>query len=116
MINKEIFFESNSEQRMNLKPNYAIVKYETDTIGDELGLKSPKGIAVDSSENIYIADSKNNRIVVLNGAGEYIRKIGQTGNRNAEFIKPLGITIKNDKLYVSDAGNKRIQILRILYL
>ena len=81
---------------------------------------SPAGIAVDSSNNIYVADTGNNRIQKFDSDGNFITKWGKNtvgpyggseyGTDNGEFNSPRGIatdTIGN--IYVVDGGNYRIQ-------
>lgn len=69
------------------------------------GLSGPRGAAVDSSGNLYIADTSNNRIV----------KIDPTGAQTVVSTSPLtlnaprGMAIDTTgNLYVSDNGNNRV--------
>jgi uncharacterized protein (TIGR03437 family) len=83
------------------------------------GLNSPAGVAVDSSGNVYIADTGNNaiRIVTTDGviskfAGMY--KAGSSGdNGHAEFAYlngPTGMALdRAGYLYFVDLGNNRIR-------
>ena len=72
---------------------------------------SPYGIAIDSKDNLYVADSKNHRIQIFDSAGNFITKFGEYGKGDGQFNYPYGITIdSNGNLYVADSGNDRIQI------
>ncbi len=75
-------------------------------------LNTPKGIAVDSTGNIWVVDSANNRIQKFNSSGSYVSKFGATGTGNGQITTPFGVAIDaNGNLWVTDSGNNRIQIL-----
>jgi len=64
----------------------------------------PGGIAVDKDGNIYVADSGNERIVIFNSKGEFIKSFGRKGQGPGEFLSPWQIAIYNNELYVYDWG------------
>jgi DNA-binding beta-propeller fold protein YncE len=70
----------------------------------------PFGIAADSSDNIYVSDTGNNRIQKFNSDGDFILTFGSFGNGDGEFDSPSGVAVDSgDNIYVSDTGNNRIQ-------
>ncbi len=70
----------------------------------------PYGIAVDSSGNVYVADTGNNRIQEFNSAGAYITQWGNLGSGNGQFNGPGGIAVDSSgNVYVSDHLNNRMQ-------
>jgi len=83
--------------------------------GKENGLFSyPRGVAVDSLDNIYVADGWNHRFQVFNADSTiHLRTMGTYGNGDGQFKYPWGICIdqENGNILVADAGNDRIQIL-----
>jgi sugar lactone lactonase YvrE len=70
----------------------------------------PHGVAVDSSGNVYVVDSYNNRIQKFDGSGVFLTKWGAFGSGNGNFTNPYGIAVDGSGyVYVADAGNRRIQ-------
>lgn len=70
----------------------------------------PSGIAIDSSGNIYVADTLNNRIQKFDGQGVFISKWGSGGSGIGQFDSPQGITIDSSgRIYVVDRSNHRVQ-------
>jgi DNA-binding beta-propeller fold protein YncE len=72
----------------------------------------PSDIEVDPQRSlIYIADSGNNRVLVFDFQGKWLKIIGSKGQGPAEFSNPSGLSILEDGgLAVADVGNTRIQI------
>jgi hypothetical protein len=70
----------------------------------------PAGVATDSSSNVYVADTTNNRVQKFNSTGGFLTKWGTSGSGNGQFTLPQGIaTDSSDNVYVADTGNNRIQ-------
>lgn len=71
-------------------------------------LKRPSDVAFDTAGNLYIADTGNGRVLMFNGRGRFLRKIGRTGTGMGRFRVPIGIAVSDDGfVYVADqAGNK----------
>lgn len=73
-------------------------------------LKHPEGIAINSSGDIWVVDTGNNRVQEFGPKGEYLRQFGTKGKGNGEFSSPAGIAIDGKgNLWVADAGNERVQ-------
>jgi DNA-binding beta-propeller fold protein YncE len=69
----------------------------------------PCGIAVDSSNNVYVADG-NNRIKKFDGNGNYLAQWGSIGSGDGQFIGPCGIAIdSSNNIYVTDDYNGRVE-------
>ncbi|MGB9940245.1 PKD domain-containing protein [Methanosarcina sp.] len=78
----------------------------------------PMGIAVDSLDNIYIADKSNHRIQEFSSDGLFIKCVGDIqsaescskGSSKGEFNEPVDIAVDSSgNIYVADSGNDRIQ-------
>jgi len=72
---------------------------------------SPKSLAIDSSGNIWVADTNNNRLQKFDSSGTFLMKFGSTGSGNGQFDNANSIAIDSSgNLYVSDHNNRRVQI------
>ena len=73
----------------------------------------PGGIAVDSSNYIYVVDKFNQRIQRFQESGSgvtFVSKWGSLGSGDSQFISPSGIAVDNaSHIFVADSGNNRIQ-------
>ncbi len=70
----------------------------------------PRGLAVDASGNLYVVDSKNDRIQKLSLDGKPLMSWGQEGKDPGQFKDPCGIAVGPDgSIYVADTWNHRIQ-------
>ena len=70
----------------------------------------PIGIAVDSSNNVYVVDSYNDRIEKFDGNGNYLTQWGSYGSGNSQFEYPEGIAVDSSgNVYVADSDNDRIE-------
>lgn len=79
------------------------------TIGDGGELREANGVALDTSGNIYVADSAHDRIVKFSSAGAVLSSFGSTGSGPGQFNYPTKIAIDQaGDIYVVDAGNSRV--------
>ena len=94
----------------------------SDGTGSSARFNLPYGIAVDSSNNLYVADTYNDTIREITPAGVVSTLTGLAGNSgssdgtnsNARFYLPSGVAVDSvGNLYVTDDGNNTIRkILR----
>lgn len=72
----------------------------------------PRAIAADKEGNVFVCDSKNDRIQVMNKEGKWFA-FGKTGSGLGEFNCPSGIAV-NEKgtIYVADTRNHRIVVMK----
>jgi sugar lactone lactonase YvrE len=72
--------------------------------------RDPNGLAVDSSGNVFVADSGNNRIQKFRNDGTFIKTWGTFGTGEEQFDWPLDVAVdKSGYVYVLDTYNHRIQ-------
>jgi sugar lactone lactonase YvrE len=83
-------------------------------------LRLPQGVAVDSSNNVYIADSGDHKIRLVDAATKSINTVAGNGTQgfsgnggiatSAELDLPAGVYIDSTgNLIISDTGNQRIR-------
>lgn len=77
---------------------------------DQYFFYMPTAIKFDS-DNIFILAAKDHEIKVFSKSGSFKYSIGKKGTGPGEFNLPMHMDIYNDKIYVSDNQNRRIQIL-----
>jgi DNA-binding beta-propeller fold protein YncE len=113
----------NGQLFVNDTMNFRIQIFDTDgshvktlgAHGDTQGYFShPKGVAVDSQENVYVAEALRNRIQIFDQNGIFLMEFGTDGTAAGEFSMPAGLVIFKDRLYVCDSRNGRIQVFEYL--
>src|SRR5205814_6681194 len=68
----------------------------------------PRDVGVDSAGTVYGVDSRNNRVVKLDPNGNWLASwIAPVGDN---FSNPLGVTVNNDKVYMTDTGKNEVRI------
>ena len=86
-----------------------VTKWGTYGSGDG-HLDLPTCVAVDSSGNVYIGDTNNNRIQKFSSTGTLLEKWGSSGSGDGQFQHPEGITVDSlGNIYIADTNNHRIQ-------
>ena len=80
-------------------------------LGTEDGLFIwPSAVALDSDENVYVADDYLQRISIFDKEGAFLGKWGTPGSGPGELNGPCGLAFdKKDNLYLVDALNHRVQ-------
>ena len=114
--------------RLGVKGNYATPAVvttlagsgtlgSTDAIGAAASFNYSSGVAVDTTGNVYVADSYNNKIRKITGAGEVTTLAGSgiAGSADglgiaASFNNPTGVAVDgNGNVYVADSYNNKIR-------
>ncbi len=86
----------------------------------EASLNGPKALAIDEDDNLYLADSRNNRIRVIDLDTNQISTLagnnqsGFGGDRGAasraRLARPEGVAVdSNGNIIIADTGNRRIR-------
>jgi len=85
---------------------YAIFDLKNDTFHTVGGLKKPINIAIDAEGNKYITDTILKQVLVFDRGDNRIKAFGQIGE-----MKPSGIAILGNKLFVTDLKNHQVRVL-----
>lgn len=85
------------------------------TLGLEKNFSNPQDICVAPNGDLYIADTGNNRVIVVSGRTHRVeRVITHFDNNGTEdsFNAPSGVCVsQKEQLYIADRENKRIVVL-----
>ena len=89
----------------------------TDGAGTAASFNAPRGVAVDNSGNVYVADTKNHKIRKITSAGVVttFAGSGSVGSTDAtataaSFSSPAGVIVDSSgNVYVADTGNHNIR-------
>src|SRR5262245_46829059 len=64
------------------------------TLGSGNGqFNGPRGVGVDSSGNVWVADYFNHRIQEFTSSGAFVQTFGSLGSTNGTFKNPTGVAV-----------------------
>ena len=113
---KGFVYVSDYRKITKLTPDGAFVLDWGETGSGDGQLKMPYttadglGLAVDSEDNIYIADTYNHRFQKFDTQGNFLSKWGTHGSEPGQVSFPADIAVgPNGRIYVSDQMNHRVQ-------
>lgn len=94
----------------------AVWRYTAEEIKLEAGNEDarffPHPAAIDfDRESLYVLDMTDSQIRVFSKSGEYRYSIGRRGQGPAEFHLPVDMDVLEDRIYVADSQNRRIQVV-----
>ena len=111
--NKKVYVVDNEYDRIQILNSDLT---SVNIIGGKCGSKSgefayPWGVTCDSTGNVYVADSANNRIQVFTASGKFLRKFGHHGKGKGELDWPVGVAVDSrGMVFVSERWNNRISV------
>ncbi|MBS1141366.1 MAG: hypothetical protein H6R13_2819 [Proteobacteria bacterium] len=78
-------------------------------------LVRPKGVAIDSEDNLYVIESYYDHLLVFDDQARFLLPIGGTGKAAGNFYLPGGVWIdKGNRVFVADTFNGRITVFQFL--
>ena len=73
-------------------------------------LDAPTGLDFDADDNLYVVDSRNDRVQVFTTDGDLVGGWGESGDGPGQFRRPWGVHVDRDgDVLVADWGNDRVQ-------
>ncbi len=115
-------FNSSGSFLMGIGAGYNGVAGSIGSSGNGNGqLNQPFGVAIDTSGNVWVMDTQNNRVQKFNSSGSFLMGIGagyngvagsidSSGTGNGQFAWPLGISVDaSSNIWVADSSNNRLQ-------
>jgi hypothetical protein len=100
--------EHPDEMRLDPRPLQAVLvgEFRTESQADSFALHRAGALAL-RQDLLYVVDTGNDRIVVLDSMLHPIRSIGRSGSGPGELERPMAATFAGDTLIVADANNQR---------
>jgi sugar lactone lactonase YvrE len=105
------------------------VRAYADGTGNAASFNIPQGITIDKNGNLIVADTGNHsiRTVTVSGVVTTLAGDGETAGLSndidwrAKFDSPMGIAVSpnpgpNVKFYLADNGNRRIRLLKMIWI
>ncbi len=97
-------------------PSKSILGTDLEYNGENIGaFVSPQDLCRSDDGNVYVADTGNNRIVVLDGTLSKVVNIITTFDNDGvedKFNAPYGVCVsENGQIYVADSQNSRVVVL-----
>jgi DNA-binding beta-propeller fold protein YncE len=96
--------------------NHRLIRFNTDGSfekewsGPAPGFYGPRDVAIGPNKQLYVLDQGRSRVVRLEPESENFAEWGQKGMGEGEFNDPTGLAVGGDRVFVTDAGNNRIQV------
>jgi DNA-binding beta-propeller fold protein YncE len=75
----------------------------------------PKGVAVDSENNIYVVESYYDHLLIFDSQARFLLPIGGAGKEAGTFYLPGGVWVdRGNRVFVADTFNGRIAVFQFL--
>jgi DNA-binding beta-propeller fold protein YncE len=80
--------------------------------GSEGLFYGPRGIVVDATGRVLVADTGNKRVQVFDKDGQFITQMGGGGLDQGRFDEPVGVAVDaKGNIIIADTWNGRVQVL-----
>lgn len=93
-------------------PIKSVKTFEID--GKNETIKGAEDLFIDDDDYLYLADTGNQRVVIMDKDFKYISKISEYTYQNdngedvaTKLIKPMGIFVRDEFIYVADYGDEK---------
>ena len=107
---QEIYVTDSGNHRLQKFSTSGQYRSTIGEFGNQFGqFNIPKGLTFDKSGVLWVADSGNSRLALVDFGG-VVEIIGGLGNSLGEFLNPSNLGADFWGVYVADTGNNRIQM------
>ena len=79
----------------------------------EISIKHPAGLCMDASGVLWVADPGQQQILAFDRGGHLVLQWGGPGEKLGAFQNPNDVAVFQNRLYVADTDNHRIQVFEI---
>lgn len=108
---EEIYAVDQDEPRVQVFDSKGIYLHGFGSRGDAPGqFGEPQGVVIDHLDLVYVSDKSRNDVQVFSREGEFLYRVAGGEEGRASLNEPESMAIHNERLYVADEGNRRIQI------
>ncbi|HEX5415651.1 MAG TPA: glycosyltransferase family 39 protein, partial [Chloroflexota bacterium] len=77
--------------------------------GPALGAYHPRGLAIDASGRVFIANAGGANVIELGADGSPIARLGERGADAGQIAEPVGVAVASDgTIFVTDTANSRL--------
>ena len=84
-------------------------------LGDGSGdFNRPKGVAVDGDGHIYVVEGLHDVVQIFDRDGRFLLSFAGPGHGDGDLWLATGIAIADDRIYVADSSNHRVQVFEYL--
>ena len=102
--------QQHASQTISVANGYEFLKKWDANLTGNGQFRGSVDIAVDSSGNVYVVDTGNDRVQKFDSNGTFIRTLGSNGTGNGQFSSPESIAVDSSgNVYVVDTFNYRVQ-------
>jgi hypothetical protein len=113
---------SNDEDELNVsnstiivtKRELKVLKKADDDPSDNYVFSNPSGICYDDYDNLYVCDTGNNRVKVLNYELMHTFTIETASGNQDRLLEPRFVCSYQNMLFVSDSSNRRVVSYNII--
>lgn len=104
------YYLTNDELYLQYMPkSYDVEKVVMSVDDQKIKFSSPQDLFVDEHDNVYVADTNNNRIIKLDANFNFVKQYPDPNDAKAALNNPTGLYVDGEgDIYVADNGNERI--------
>jgi tripartite motif-containing protein 71 len=79
-------------------------------------LKEPTGLCADRRGSLFVADVGRDQVIIFGQDGRLQAVVGASGKKLGAFDDPSDVAVDSDRMYVTEAGNHRVQVFELQWL